>query len=295
MNEKSIFEQFDVDLMAQIGSRRDALKGAGKLGAGFALAAVPALFASLIKPRAAWAQQNGAPSVTDVLNFALTLEYLEWQFYEQGLQTANLIPAADRVIFQVVRDHELAHVRFLEDALGLAQNARLPNFDFSAGGAFADWNTNYATYRALAQGFEDTGVRAYKGQAPNLIANDAVLTAALQIHAVEARHASMIRRLNGEFNEMAPQKGWITGAQTGVVPAMVGGTAVGSAIYGPGNPPADFPSEANITQGGVDLTTLTFTPQLEGDRALKISESFDEPLDMNTVVAIASLFIVQNA
>ncbi len=290
MDDKTLWKSFDAELMDQMGSRRDALKGAGILAVGWAAASIPGIFASLIRPRSLFAQ-TGQPTVEEVLRFALTLEYLEWQFYEQGLQTAGLIPAQDRPIFEVFRDHEFAHVRFLENVLGLAQNARLPSFDFSAGGAFPNWNTDYATYRALAQGFEDTGVRAYKGQAPNLMTNKFALTAALQIHSVEGRHASMIRRRNGNFSEMAPQKGWITGAQTGVVPAMVGNQPVGNAIYGPGNPPANFPSEANVTQGGVDLTTLTYTPQLQGDRALKISEAFDEPLDMATVNAIAGLFI----
>ena len=73
----------------------------------------------------------------------------------------------------------------------------------TAGGTF-DTFGDYPTFQLLAQGFEDFGVRAYKGQAPNLMASDAVLTAALRIHSVEARHASEIRRLRG-------QKGWIPG------------------------------------------------------------------------------------
>ena len=54
---------------------------------------------------------------------------------------------------------------------------------------------------SLAQAFEDTGVRAYKGQAKNLISTPDLLTAALQIHSVEARHAAAIRDLiaNGTF------------------------------------------------------------------------------------------------
>ena len=57
----------------------------------------------------------------------------------------------------------------------------------------------------LAQAFEDTGVRAYKGQAGNLISNSAYLTAALQIHSVEARHASYIRDLinPGSFSDLS--------------------------------------------------------------------------------------------
>lgn len=287
MIDKSLLEQFEAELREQTGSRRDLLRGARRAGAALAAAGVPAVFASLVSPSALRAQ--GTPSVADILGFSLTLEYLEFEFYRLGLERAGLIPAEDRAIFQVFRDHEFAHVRFLENALGIAPDSRKPNFDFTAGGAFADVFSNYATYRALSQGFEDTGVRAYKGQAPNLMGNKAVLTAALAIHSVEARHASMIRRRNGDFNEQAPQKGWITEAQTGAVPATVAGRPVGNAIYGPGNPPASFPSEANTTQGGVNLAALTYTPGLENPQ--KVSEAFDEPLDMQTVVAIASLFI----
>lgn len=134
----------------------------------------------------------------------------------------------------------------------------------------------YATFQALSQAFEDTGVRAYKGQAPNLQSNAAILTVALQIHSVEARHASEVRRLRGNFSETAPHKGWITDAQTDIA-----GTA---ATYGPGNPAASFPSEDNTTQGGVDVTTLGYSKEVA-------SEAFDEPLDKGTVLAIAGLFI----
>jgi hypothetical protein len=289
MIDRNLMEKFDAELMEQSGSRRDMLGGIGRAGFLAVAASVPAVFAPFLAPSALKAQ-TGTPTVPEILRFALTLEYLEFEFYRRGLEQAGLIPAEDRPLFQVFRDHEFAHVRFLENALGIAPDSAKPTFDFTAGGAFPDWATNYGTYRALAQGFEDTGVRAYKGQAPNLRGNKAVLTAALQIHSVEGRHASMIRRRNGNFSEQAPQKGWITGRQTGAVPAQVGNQPVGDAIYGPGSPAASFPAEDNVSQGGVNLTTLTYTPPLENQ--LKISESFDEPLDMNTVLAIAGLFIV---
>lgn len=288
MIDRNLLERFDGELLEQSGTRRDLLGGIGKAGVMAAAAGIPAIFASMVSPSRLRAQA-AAPTVTEVLQFALTLEYLEFEFYRQGLERMGLIPAADRNIFQVFRDHEFAHVRFLENVLGIAADSRKPGFDFTAGGAFADVFSNYATYRALAQGFEDTGVRAYKGQAPNLRGNKAALTAALTIHSVEGRHASMIRRRNGDFSEQAPQKGWITGRQTGAVPAQVGGQPVGDAIYGPGNPAATFPAEDNTMQGGVNLSTLTYTPPLENP--LKVTEAFDEPLDMDTVVAIASLFI----
>ncbi len=288
MIDRNLIERFDAELLEQTGSRRDLLGGMGKAGIMAAAAGIPAIFASMVAPSKLGAQ-TGTPTVQQILEFALTLEYLEFEFYRLGLERSGLIPAEDRNIFQVFRDHEFAHVRFLENALGIAADSRKPTFDFTAGGTFPDVFTNYATFRALAQGFEDTGVRAYKGQAPNLRGNKAVLTAALTIHSVEGRHASMIRRRNGNFTEQAPQKGWITGRQTGAVPAQVGNQPVGNAIYGRGNPEASFPGEDNVMQGGVNLTTLTYTPALENP--LKLTEAFDEPLDMGTVVAIASLFI----
>jgi hypothetical protein len=104
----------------------------------------------------------------------------------------------------------------------------------------------------LSQGFEDTGVRAYKGQAAALMANDAVLTTALQIHSVEARHASAVRRLRG-------QKGWITGNQTDIAPL--------APVY----------AGEEVGQG------VTSTAS---------AEAFDEPLTTDQVLAIANLFIV---
>ncbi len=60
----------------------------------------------------------------------------------------------------------------LQQTLGDAAVAE-PEFDFTAGGQFGDVFTNYATFQALSQGFDDTGVRAYQGQAGNLVENDA--------------------------------------------------------------------------------------------------------------------------
>ena len=175
-------------------------------------------------------------------------------------------------IFQQISQHETAHVAFLKSVLGANAVAK-PNFDFTGSkngtvtATYPDVFTNYQTFLALAQAFEDTGVRAYKGQAGNLITNDVALTAALQIHSVEARHASEVRRLRG-FN------GWIGANETG-------------ASYGAGED-SNFPAESNLMQGGVDLSSFA-----SADVTLaNIAEAFDEPLDKNTVLAIAGPFIV---
>jgi hypothetical protein len=149
----------------------------------------------------------------------------------------------------------------------LAANAGAePTFDFTAKGTFKNVFTNYQTFLALSQAFEDTGVRAYKGQATALMGDDALLTYALQIHAVEARHASAVRRLRG-------QKGWITGNDGG------------------GTPSAIYTGEDNVSQGGVDITTLKL---MVGTKISKYAatEAFDEPLSMEQVLPVAKLFIV---
>ncbi|MEO6528231.1 MAG: ferritin-like domain-containing protein [Gemmatimonadaceae bacterium] len=212
-------------------------------------------------------------AVVDVLNFALTLEYLEAEFYVTGVGKPGLIPAADREIFTTIRDHEVAHVEYLKAALG-AEAVAKPTFDFTAGngsgnGPYADVFSNYATFKAVAQAFEDTGVRAYKGQAPALKPYSDVLTAALTIHSVEARHAAEVRRLRGNFSETSPNEGWITGNMTDIP-----GTA---AVYA---------GEENAVQGGVSVASITSVGLDE------ITEAFDEPLTKAQVLAIVDPFIV---
>ncbi|WDR01717.1 ferritin-like domain-containing protein [Devosia algicola] len=135
--------------------------------------------------------------IVDVLVFALTLEHIEDAFYRTGLETHGLIPDKYVGIFNQIGKHEAAHVAFLTSALGSAAIKR-PRLDLTAGGKFGDVLSNFDTYLTLSQTFEDLGVAAYKGQAGNLIANDGILTAALQIHSVEARHAAIVRKIGGK-------------------------------------------------------------------------------------------------
>lgn len=209
-------------------------------------------------------------TVIDVLNFALTLEYLESQYYNLGV-ASGVIVNADVAVFNQIKQHENDHVTFLQNTItqlgGTPVNS--PIFDFTAGGAFNPF-VIYGDFLALSQAFEDTGVRAYKGQAGNLISNDVVLTAALQIHSVEARHASEVRRIRTK-NGFDTSKGWITGNSRGTLPAAT------QAVYN---------GEDNVTQGGVNVTTITTVG------SGSIQEAFDEPLSDTEVLAIANLFIV---
>lgn len=263
----------DNELLSKKGSRRDSFDHLKTMGKNVALASIPfGLAATSSKTRAATMSMASAAmmaSPTEVLNFALTLEYLERNFYRMGLDTAGLIPNEDKAVFAQISQHEDDHVEFLLNALG-DDAIDEPTFDFTGGpgGLNLDTFSNYQTFIALSQGFEDTGVRAYKGQAGALIDDDALLTYALQIHSVEARHASQIRRMRGE-------KGWIVKSQNTLPSAF-------NAIYGGATP------ESNTSQGGVNLSGAF--DNNGGDDA--VTAAFDEPLTMGEVVSIASIFIV---
>lgn len=134
--------------------------------------------------------------VVDVLNYALTLEYLEAAFYKQGNSASGLIPSEYRSLFRTIGGHETAHVLLLKSALGSAA-VKAPAVDFTAGGKYADVFSNFETFATLSATFEDLGVAAYKGQAGALLGTP-VLTTALQIHSVEARHAAAVRPIIGK-------------------------------------------------------------------------------------------------
>ena len=271
-------EKADPEFQDRISPRRAAIKNITSFGSKVAVAAAPFAFATLFKK--AYGQTANA-SVTTVLNFALTLEYLESYFYNQGIAAPNLIPAADKSgYFTTIAAHEMAHVAFLKSVLSSAA-VPSPNFDLTAKGTFPDVLTNYNTYLAVSLAFEDTGVRAYKGQAGNLLGNQVPLTAALQIHAVEARHASAIRYL-------LATKGF-KGFNGQVIKPWISGSATVSNDTGIAAVNANYAGENNISQGGVDITTLN---AVNGKTSLTAAiEGFDEPLDMPTVLNIVAPFI----
>ncbi len=254
-----VSEEAPKDNVAQ--SRSEAIITMGDITKRIAMAAVPFAMMMVANPKRAKAASNDA--IIDTLNFALTLEFLENSYYSQGL-SAGVIAASDRAIFSTISGHEAAHVSFLQSAISQAGGTPVnsPSFDFTAGGAFSPF-TDYAQFLALSQAFEDLGVRAYKGGAGALMSNNDVLTAALQIHSVEARHAAEVRKLRTSKGQDTT-KPWISGNSRGTLPSQA------QAIYN---------GEDNTTQGGVGLT------------APLASEAFDEPMAMADVLNIANLFI----
>jgi len=146
------------------------------------------------------------PSETDVLNFALNLEYLEAEFYSVAVTGATLSstvtggtstatggakvaftdPRIADIAAEIAADETL-HVQYLRTALGEMAVAE-PAINLNALGiGFA----SQAQFLTLARASEDTGVSAYAGAATLLSGNN--LQAAAQILAVEAYHAGNIR------------------------------------------------------------------------------------------------------
>jgi len=265
-------ENVDQEIHERLNPRRAALKGFLNFGTKVTVAAMPFALGSLFNK----AYGETPTDIKGILNFALTLEYLEAEFYTMGVAASGLIPAGAAFnAMTTIRDHENQHVTFLKTALG-ADAVSKPTFDFTAGGAFSNVFSNYDTFLALAQVFEDTGVRAYKGQAGGLMGNKDVLTAALNIHSVEARHASHLRQMRkARGGAAANLKPWITGAND---------TGIGAAVD------AVYAGEDNKNQAGVEITQLNGASGKISSNAA--TESFDEPLTAEAVLAIVDPFIV---
>ena len=267
----TLLDSIDPEIIETVANRQaEIANGASansRVMAALALGSIPIALGVLSKE--AYGQTSS--DVLDVLQFALLLEYLESEFYNRGVAAAGLIPSSDIGLFTTIRDHENTHVTALQGIItskGATPNSK-PNFDFTAKGNVPGFNFSagqYATFQVLAQGFEDTGVRAYKGQAGRLINDKAVLTAALTIHSVEARHASEVRRLRG-------LKGWITGKTRDDMPAFTQGI---------------YDGEDNTVQAGVDISPLGNNGN-GGFNA--VTEAFDEPLTKAQVTNIVTPFL----
>ena len=148
---------------------------------------------STVGPFVRQAMAQGGGGDLEILNFALTLEYLEGAFYTQAVKQTNGLSGDAKEVATTLRDNELEHVDALTATikdLG-GKPVKAPGVDF--GDAFSSQDS----FLELAQTFEDLGVGAYNGAGP-LIKSTEVLAAAGSIVQVEARHAGVIRFLRGE-------------------------------------------------------------------------------------------------
>jgi serine-rich repeat adhesion-like glycoprotein len=153
-----------------------------------ALAAGAVYGAFMVGPfvRQALAASGGGD--VDILNFALTLEYLESTFYKEAQSRAKAKGDLKSLIALIGKDED-QHVEALAGTIKKLGGKPVAepkfNFDYS----------DTAGFLKLAQTFEDTGVSAYNGAAPAIKSKE-VLGAAGSIVQVEARHAAAIRLQN---------------------------------------------------------------------------------------------------
>jgi rubrerythrin len=164
-------------------SRSDViLKGALAAGAVYGMG----MIAPFVKKALAMSEGGDV----GILNFALTLEYLESTFYEEAKKRAGASGELKSLVNLLAED-EKQHVEALTATIKQLKGKPVaePKFSF-------DYN-NTAGFLKLAQTFEDTGVSAYNGAAPSIKSKD-VLAAAGSIVQVEARHAAAIRLQNGQ-------------------------------------------------------------------------------------------------
>ena len=270
-------EKVDPEVYDRLDSRRGAMQRFAFAGKVLAAAAVPSAIGSMFKK--AYGQNSN--KIIEVLNYALTLEYLEYEFYKKGIEQAPIPNATARGALTTIRNHEQAHVNLLRDTIislgGTPVMFTSSSFDFTAKGTFPTVFSDYGVFLAVAQTFDDTGVRAYKGQAANLLSNDLLLRTALRIHSVEARHASHLREMRSRYGGALIPSGitvqpWITLDQSGIASADV---------------QPSYNGEALTSQAGVNIININGFEITAEDA----SEAFDEPLTMEQVLAIASPFL----
>ncbi|WP_035557516.1 ferritin-like domain-containing protein [Hymenobacter sp. IS2118] len=260
MNFFNIINQLsevDPDVMGRLDTRRSVFSSLNTVSKRAALASAPAFLAAFFS-KAYAGTTAGDPK--EVFNYALTLEYLEEDFYKKMVASpffATASAAAQGAIRQILK-HEAAHVSLLKTVITTIGGTPIAPVTFKTA-TFATL-TSFAKQLEVAQLLEDTGVRAYKGRAGDLLGIPDVnitgvgmvnpLQAALQIHSVEARHAAHIRYMRG-------QTPWISGD----------GDLDGQPHYKGAIP------ESTTTQSNVDITKLG-----TGYSAKDAQASFDEIL-----------------
>ncbi|WP_420130494.1 ferritin-like domain-containing protein [Longimicrobium sp.] len=334
--QQPILDGIDPEIMERLVTRRDALRrGAsmsGKLVAGLAMGSVPVALAALASDTFAQTPAD----MLDALRFAFLLENLENEFYRAVLGTSAVaaqnaafatvrgqIPAAVRESLAQIQKHEQQHVDFIGAAIGQLGGAPVAitaaDFDFTGGngsgtGPFARAGTELDFLLLTAQAFEDTGVRAYKGQAgrfliPGNPTADLMLESAVRIHSVEARHASKLRRIRRQRNPndvVLRYAGYVVGGgaaaagASGVADAPAEVVAALNLVYGGGTGPVSRPESntQHVVFNGtaevvIDAATLTGIEVIGSlnNQALAATMAFDEALTKEEVTTIVAPFI----
>src|ERR1700760_2677325 len=137
MNLQNIFnviEENDPEIYERLNSRRRVMHQFTKIAGKFSLTALPFALGSMLNK--AYGQTSS--NIVDILNFALKLEYLESDFYSTAISNPNLISADETASFNLIQQHEAAHVSFLTSTITSLQGTAIakPEFDFTANGTY---------------------------------------------------------------------------------------------------------------------------------------------------------------
>ncbi len=166
-------------------------------------ATIPATVAlQMLGTRFAFAQSSDFADDVDVLNYALTLEFLEAEFYRQG-NGKNLLSGKEAQYLETVGADEDAHVAAITDTINKIGGTPVE----APGVDFADSFDSRKKFLTTSHVFENLGVSAYLGAA-GFIKDKAILQAAAGIFGVEARHAAVVGNLLG----LKPEGGVYMGA-----------------------------------------------------------------------------------
>ena len=271
--------EVDADVLGRFDSRRAVFSSLGNAAKRSALAATPLFIGSLFQK----AYAGTTATAVEVLQYGLALELFEQDFYKKvqnSTQYAGATPA-DKAAIDQIKKHEDSHVTLLNTTIKSLGATPVTGVTFKAAvfATLTTFKTGAAATSQLgiAQLLEDTGVRAYKGRALELIGTD-LLTVALQIHSVEGRHAAKIRTMRG-------QRAWVNNNDDlAAHPVYTSGVTPGSnpARFNLVVPPYSVasPVESNTIQSGVPITTGLGTPYSAADAAA----SFDEFLQVAEVL-----------
>jgi hypothetical protein len=173
-------------------SRRSFLRNAALIGVGLTYVATrpgdPVAFGQADRGFT----NEVAKSDLDILNYALTLEYLESAFYTMGLK-AKLLKGRELELIDPIQQHEANHVTAVKTTINDlgGKPVAAPKVKFPAG-TFS----SRAAFLKTAGTFEELGVKAYHGQVP-LVKDGNILAAAASIAGVESRHAAIIAQISG--------------------------------------------------------------------------------------------------
>jgi hypothetical protein len=199
----------------------------------------PLLLMSLVfAPAAPAYAQSATLSPQQVVEYALTLEKLEADFYRRAVAATKSgplakVPQAAKAVLVAYGEDEAQHVTDLSAVLrslgGSPEAVTIPanpNYKAILG---RDPFANPADLLQAGQYVEDLGVAAYKGQVQNLLAageaGKTVLAGALEIHTVEARHAAGIRYLRQTLLN-ADVRPWIRNAKEVIYNENRGGSPI---------------------------------------------------------------------